>query len=74
MTLCMLQAILLCEYLSHVGPTCLRGARVIELGAGTGLVGFVASALGKGCHKVMDRINIIEWGNYFVQHMEHLTL
>ncbi len=49
MCVCVLmQAILLCEYLVHLGPSALSGGRVIELGAGTGLVGFVASYLGKG--------------------------
>ena len=41
-----LQAIALCQYLETLGSGTLSGRRVIELGAGTGLTGMVASALG----------------------------
>ena len=41
------QAILLCQYLAQQSPGIVADARVIELGSGTGLVGLVASALGK---------------------------
>ena len=41
------QAILLARYLEELGPAALSGMRVIELGAGTGLVGMVAGALGE---------------------------
>ncbi len=44
-TLCM-QAIALSEYLESTNGTAVAGKRVLELGAGTGLVGMVASALG----------------------------
>ena len=40
------QALLLSQYLEVLGEGALKGKRIIELGAGTGLVGFVASALG----------------------------
>lgn len=42
----LLQAIALCQYLETLGSGALSGRRVIELGAGTGLTGMVASALG----------------------------
>lgn len=38
---------MLAQYLTELGSSFLSGARVIELGAGTGLVGMVASTLGK---------------------------
>jgi len=40
------QAIALCQYLETLDSGVLSGKRVIELGAGTGLAGMVASALG----------------------------
>lgn len=42
-----MQAILLAQHIIEVGVALFSGARVIELGAGTGLVGMVASTLGK---------------------------
>ena len=42
-----LQALALCRYLESVNSDLLSGRRVIELGAGTGLVGLVAHALGE---------------------------
>lgn len=41
------QALLLAQHLAELGSAFLSGARVIELGAGTGLVGMVACAVGK---------------------------
>ena len=41
-----LQALLLSQYLEILGEDALKGKRIIELGAGTGLVGLVASTLG----------------------------
>ena len=41
-----MQAIALSEYLESLDPCLLEGKRVIELGAGTGLAGMVASCLG----------------------------
>lgn len=42
----LLQAVVLCTYL-EMGSVALQGRSVIELGAGTGLLGIVATLLGK---------------------------
>ena len=42
----MLQAVVMCMYL-EVGKVEVKGRQVIELGAGTGLVGIVAALLGE---------------------------
>lgn len=42
----MLQAVVMCMYL-EVGQVEVKGRQVIELGAGTGLVGIVAALLGE---------------------------
>jgi len=44
--LCFQQAVVLCEHL-NLHPDLVKGKKVIELGAGTGLVGIVASQLGE---------------------------
>ena len=43
-----LQAVVLCEYLTQ-NPEIVRGRRVLELGAGTGLAGMVAAIAGYLC-------------------------
>ncbi|NXL02805.1 MT21A methyltransferase, partial [Mesembrinibis cayennensis] len=49
-------AVVLCAYL-EMGSIDLRDRSVIELGAGTGLLGIVATLLGKGClHTLLYRL------------------
>jgi predicted nicotinamide N-methyase len=51
----LIQALALCRYLEEDGAQLVRGKRVIELGAGTGLVGLVAHGLGARSVDVTDR-------------------
>lgn len=44
--MCIRQAVVLCMYL-ELGKVDLKGKEVIELGAGTGLVGIVAALMGE---------------------------
>ena len=46
MYVCTMQALALCRYMEGLNSDLLTGERMIELGAGTGLVGLVAHALG----------------------------
>lgn len=52
-----LQAIVLCEYL-EAGNVDLDKKKVIELGAGSGIVGIVSTLLGKSClYMYYDQLN-----------------
>ena len=56
----LIQALALCRYLEEDGAQLVRGKRVIELGAGTGLVGLVAHGLGKSIHNV-PVLSVMPW-------------
>ena len=55
----LIQALALCRYLEEDGAQLVRGKRVIELGAGTGLVGLVAHGLGKSIHKEFECVVLL---------------
>ena len=58
---------MLSQYLESLDPSALAGRRAIELGAGTGLAGMVASALGKHHHQ--DKLTKGELYYYVVHHI-----